>query len=1289
MEDIRLVLKPEIDTKDVDKAMSDVAKNSATALQKTFTDLRATLSQSAKNIGDEFRIDDTLDKTLSQARKFYMEFAKISQSAVETGMLPEGIDTKMYGLLSEVNKLSKAYAEAYTEARRFADANVKAIPIGEYAKFTAELSQLNQEFNASVSAVNSYRDAIDATVEKERLIGQLKNGEKTLATYQKLTDNIEKARDALEKLKQEGMGKYVDAGGKPLDEEEVKKYRGAVGGKEQEQYLAQLKAAQEHLKNQERAINTIRKADQERIKEIQKQQAVIDRAYNGEAVSVQKITDDINKETETQKQLTTAINETKDAMESIPQGDRYKMDFNTQQDADQFSSMVDRVRKLKEELVVATTRVNEMESAANKTTINFSQWRNVVWSVSRVLGNVYTIGLDVVRGAKTIANFYKRIFDYVKRILSIFKRLRDSIRGTAKEHAKSWKDMLRDVVRYAFGIRSLFALFRRLRRYIREAFEEMAKQIPEVNKVLSELKSSLGMLKGSLATAFEPILSAVAPALNFLIEKLAQVMTYIGMFFAALTGRGYVYKATKSMQDFAKATKEANKQLQGFDELNNLTTNKDNGAEDAPMAIFKKVPVLDWIKDLADKIKAILMRIIDPIKKAWARIGPYVVAAWRRAFYNVKKLLMDIGRDFLRAWDEMGQSISEHFLEIVGDVGNIIANIAEALDTAWNANENGYKLWKAILTIVDDVLVGIRNITTDIVIWTHSLDLTPAMTAFRQWVESLEPIVKTLMDILFDIWNDALKPILTWAFDGENSGIARLFKILTDFNDKLDKSKIRENLDKVWQAIGRFGQKVGEGLLLFIERLSDRIANWVNSDKFTEFCDKIVAFLDNIEPGDIVDRLEQILRILGNILEFIWDAIQYVKDFEYMGKDILDWVETLSENLDTIAKIAVFGKLTIDLLRFMANLALLIGALIKFGGLIPMAFLGFVAAIGGAIALFVDMWKNGMDKVKETILVVLEVIAVALAAIVMGPIGAIVVAIIAVVANIALVIHEHWDAIVDWFLNTVLPWIDNLIVTIADIIAGGIGTLWNMILTFLMMILTPCAGVVNSIIELIKGFINLVITLILNLAHTLYTIGAAIVTTVMSFVKAIVTGSTEPLAKIKEAWINVWTSIKDSFRNIANSIIAMFEGMINGFISGVNAGVGQVIAKINTASEWAAKAGFLGGRAFTLNIGQIPPIKLPRLAQGAVIPPNKEFLAVLGDQKSGTNIESPLSTMVEAFNQAGGNRSEQELTLLQEQNQLLRQLIEKEWSISASQMFNAMQRQAVVYTKQSGKPAFS
>ena len=58
--------------------------------------------------------------------------------------------------------------------------------------------------------------------------------------------------------------------------------------------------------------------------------------------------------------------------------------------------------------------------------------------------------------------------------------------------------------------------------------------------------------------------------------------------------------------------------------------------------------------------------------------------------------------------------------------------------------------------------------------------------------------------------------------------------------------------------------------------------------------------------------------------------------------------------------------------------------------------------------------------------------------------------------------------------------------------------------------------------------------------------------------------------------------------------------------------------------------------------------KIPYLAQGAVIPPNREFLAVLGDQTSGTNIEAPASLikqMVEEALAEAGASGEQEITI--------------------------------------------
>ena len=114
-------------------------------------------------------------------------------------------------------------------------------------------------------------------------------------------------------------------------------------------------------------------------------------------------------------------------------------------------------------------------------------------------------------------------------------------------------------------------------------------------------------------------------------------------------------------------------------------------------------------------------------------------------------------------------------------------------------------------------------------------------------------------------------------------------------------------------------------------------------------------------------------------------------------------------------------------------------------------------------------------------------------------------------------------------------------------------------------------------------------------------------------------------------WTKAWEGVKDIFKGIWNGIITAVEYAINFIINGIN----LLISALNTihfeVPDWVP---LIGGKSFGISIPLVSNVALPRLAQGAVIPPNREFLAVLGDQKSGTNIETPLATMVQAFKQA-------------------------------------------------------
>lgn len=103
-------------------------------------------------------------------------------------------------------------------------------------------------------------------------------------------------------------------------------------------------------------------------------------------------------------------------------------------------------------------------------------------------------------------------------------------------------------------------------------------------------------------------------------------------------------------------------------------------------------------------------------------------------------------------------------------------------------------------------------------------------------------------------------------------------------------------------------------------------------------------------------------------------------------------------------------------------------------------------------------------------------------------------------------------------------------------------------------------------------------------------------------------------------WDTAWDGLVEIGKGAVNLLISMVESFVNFWINGLN----TLIKALNSISfsvpEWVP---VLGGRTYGVNIPLVPNLQIPRLAQGAVIPPNREFLAVLGDQKSGNNIEAP------------------------------------------------------------------
>lgn len=264
---------------------------------------------------------------------------------------------------------------------------------------------------------------------------------------------------------------------------------------------------------------------------------------------------------------------------------------------------------------------------------------------------------------------------------------------------------------------------------------------------------------------------------------------------------------------------------------------------------------------------------------------------------------------------------------------------------------------------------------------------------------------------------------------------------------------------------------------------------------------------------------------------------------------------------------------------------------------------GIAIAIGGLLLLFdglKDAWENGVDWGNLT-----EILAGAAAAAfglytAFGKVGA---GIALVISGAAMIVTAFKDIISNG-AN-----LKNTLLLIAGIVATGLG----------FFFLT--GSVIPLVIAGIAAVVVAVLGLTGNLEEFCQNFKENILGGLIDFITGVFTGD----------WTKAWEGIKKVFKGIWNGIVMILESAVNLIIKGVN----WLIGKLNSLLENSllAKGLDLIGIEFR-GIPPIPEVHIPRLAQGAVIPPNREFMAVLGDQKSGTNIETPLATMVQAFKQA-------------------------------------------------------
>ena len=245
------------------------------------------------------------------------------------------------------------------------------------------------------------------------------------------------------------------------------------------------------------------------------------------------------------------------------------------------------------------------------------------------------------------------------------------------------------------------------------------------------------------------------------------------------------------------------------------------------------------------------------------------------------------------------------------------------------------------------------------------------------------------------------------------------------------------------------------------------------------------------------------------------------------------------------------------------------------------------------------------------------------------------------------------------------PLAANLIAVVGDAInfvAELLKALWdNLLLPVANWLLTTFGPTITTVCTAVSGIVTNTIGVIADVLN----IGLLALKGVIDFMRNVFEGNWDAAWQAVSSTVSsIWDVITNSIKTAINNIIGFVNAMITAIVSALNA----VIDAMNSIS-FDVPDGIpgLGGKHIGFDITHITAPQIPYLAQGAVIPANHEFLAVLGDQSSGTNVEAPLETIKEALAEVMTAYGGQDITIrfaasggLEKLVRLLKPYIDKE-----------------------------
>lgn len=357
-------------------------------------------------------------------------------------------------------------------------------------------------------------------------------------------------------------------------------------------------------------------------------------------------------------------------------------------------------------------------------------------------------------------------------------------------------------------------------------------------------------------------------------------------------------------------------------------------------------------------------------------------------------------------------------------------------------------------------------------------------------------------------------------------------------------------------------QNIADALVVvmqFVEKIAEDTATWAANLNFYPLLESISNLTSTFAP---------ILESIGNVLEWIYNNI------------VLPMLKWLIET-----GIPIVINLVSDLARFFADHQSIIEA---FGAALIGAFAaakiaGLASRIAGSITTVASFIKGLIALMTGSGGIIGGIKAIATA---VGPGGIFIAAVTACIA-IGVLLYKNWDkikkvagAVWSWIKDKTIAFVDGIKSKLSDL-AEKIVSIWN--------------GIKSSAKEK----------------------WSAIRSTIKEVVKRIVDGIVDKFKSARDKVIDTFEGIKNKVKEIFNKVI----GIVNGAIGTVNGAISGIESAMSFG-PWEVPTPF-GSKTigFSASFPRVPTI--PYLAKGAVIPPRSEFLAVLGDQKNGRNLEAP------------------------------------------------------------------